>query len=83
MSWLITHKRSYDLAFIELPRDLQHAFCMGIAELEKDPITPRGDTIKKLQGWNNVYRLRKGAFRLIYAADIGVCLELCVTTFQR
>jgi superfamily I DNA/RNA helicase/mRNA-degrading endonuclease RelE of RelBE toxin-antitoxin system len=69
MSWLITHKRSYDLAFIELPRDLQLAFRAGIDELEKDPITPRGDTIKKLKGWDNVYRLRKGDFRLIYAAD--------------
>ena len=69
MSWTITHKESYDMAFIELPRDLQHAFCVGIAELRQDPITARGDTIKKLKGWDNVYRLRRGDFRLIYAAD--------------
>ncbi len=69
MSWLITHKRSYDTAFIDLPRDLQRAFITNLTELERDPITPRGDTIKKLKGWENVYRLRRGAHRLIYAAD--------------
>ena len=69
MTWTTTHKRSYDLDFIDLPKDLQRAFINGLAEVETDPITPRGDTIKKLSGWANVYRLRKGAFRLIYAAD--------------
>ncbi len=69
MPWIITHKRTYDLDFIDLPKDLQRAFINGLAELEADPITPRGDTIKKLSGWDNVYRLRKGDFRLIYAAD--------------
>lgn len=70
MSWTITHKQSYDLDLIELPRDLQRAFINGLAELMADPVTPRGDTIKKLKGWSNVYRLRKGDFRLIYAADV-------------
>ena len=69
MTWTTTHKRSYDLELIDLPKDLQRAFINGLAELEADPTTPRGDTIKKLKGWTNVYRLRKGAFRLIYAAD--------------
>ncbi len=69
MTWTITHKRSYDLELIDLPKDLQRAFINGLADVEADPITPRGDTIKKLTGWTNVYRLRKGAFRLIYAAD--------------
>lgn len=71
MTWTTTHKRSYDLDLIDLPKDLQRAFINGLAELEADPITPRGDTIKKLKGWTNVYRLRRGDFRLIYAADAG------------
>lgn len=69
MAWIITHKRSYDLDFIDLPKDWQRTFINGLAELEADPITPRGDTIKKLAGWDNVYRLRKGDFRLIYTAN--------------
>jgi len=69
MTWLITHKPSHDNDFIDLPKDLQRAFSKGHDELRRDPITPRGDTIKKLKGWDNVYRLRRGDFRLIYAAD--------------
>ncbi len=69
MTWTITHKHAYDIDLIDLPRDIQRAFIYGLAELREDPITPRGDTIKKLKGWTNVYRLRKGDFRLIYAAD--------------
>jgi hypothetical protein len=48
MSWLITHKPAYDTDFIALPKNLQKQATQAHAELEQDPLTPRGNTIKKL-----------------------------------
>lgn len=66
MTWLITQKPGYLSDFINLPRDLQSHIIAALGELERDPLTPRGDTIKKLRGYENVYRYRLGDFRLIY-----------------
>jgi mRNA-degrading endonuclease RelE of RelBE toxin-antitoxin system len=68
MTWTITHKPAYDTDFIELNKSLQHAAVKALQELEQDPITLRGDTIKPLKGWENVWRYRIGDHRLIYAA---------------
>lgn len=68
MSWFITHKPSYDTDFIDLPKDLQKQATQAHAELAADPVTPRGNTIKKLKGWENLWRYRLGDYRLIYAA---------------
>jgi mRNA-degrading endonuclease RelE of RelBE toxin-antitoxin system len=43
-------------------------------ELENDPTTPRGDTIKKLKGFERLWRYRIGDYRLIYAVD-GLFVE--------
>ncbi|RME24488.1 MAG: hypothetical protein D6800_08625 [Candidatus Zixiibacteriota bacterium] len=69
MPWLITHKPSYDTDFINLSKDLQKQATQVHAELMNDPVTPRGNTIKKLKGWDNVWRYRLGNYRLIYSAD--------------
>jgi superfamily I DNA/RNA helicase/mRNA-degrading endonuclease RelE of RelBE toxin-antitoxin system len=69
MSWSFTHKPSYLSDLIDLPRDLQGHVINAVKQLEEDPTSPRGDTVKKLQGYRNVYRYRLGDFRLIYAAD--------------
>jgi superfamily I DNA/RNA helicase/mRNA-degrading endonuclease RelE of RelBE toxin-antitoxin system len=66
--WQITQKPAYLADFIELNRDLQQAVINALKELAQDPITPRGNTIKKMAGYHNVYRYRLGDFRLIYAA---------------
>lgn len=66
--WQITHKPAYTADFIELNRNLQQAVVSALHELEQDPLTPRGDTIKKMKGYSNVYRYRLGDFRLLYAA---------------
>lgn len=50
MTWLITHKPAYDTGFIDLPKNLQKQATRAHAELEQDPVTPRGNTIKKLSG---------------------------------
>jgi mRNA-degrading endonuclease RelE of RelBE toxin-antitoxin system len=68
MTWIITHKPAYDTDFIELPKNLQKQATQAHAELVSDPLTPRGDTIKKLKGWDNVWRYRLGDYRLIYSA---------------
>ena len=67
MTWLITHKPAYDTGFIDLPKNLQKQATQAHAELEQDPATPRGNTIKKLKGWDNVWRYRLGDYRLIYS----------------
>lgn len=67
MTWLITHKPSYDTDFIDLPKNLQKQATQAHAELAQDPVTPHGDTIKKLKGWDNLWRYRLGDYRLIYA----------------
>lgn len=67
MTHLITHKPSYDQDFIDLPKDLQSQATKAVHEIAKDPATPRGNTIKKLKGYDNVWRYRLGAHRLVYA----------------
>jgi superfamily I DNA/RNA helicase/mRNA-degrading endonuclease RelE of RelBE toxin-antitoxin system len=67
VAWLITHKPAYDADFVELPKNLQKQASQAHAELEQDPVTPRGDTIKPLKGWDNLWRYRMGDHRLIYS----------------
>jgi mRNA-degrading endonuclease RelE of RelBE toxin-antitoxin system len=69
MTWNIYQKPSFISDFIDLNKDIQKAVLNCLSELETDPITPRGNTIKPLQGFKNVYRYRLGDYRLIYAAS--------------
>jgi len=64
MTWFVTHKPAYDADFVELSKTQQKQATQAHAELAKDPITPRGNTIKPLKGWENLWR-----YRLIYSAD--------------
>lgn len=68
MPWTTIFKPSFMNDFVELPKNLQKQIQSAHAELEQDPVTPRGDTIKKLQGWENLWRYRLGGYRLIYSA---------------
>ena len=52
MSWQTLHKSSYDTDFLELDKILQRSVINGIRGLEKDPVTPRGNTIKPLKGYD-------------------------------
>jgi mRNA interferase RelE/StbE len=69
MPWFITHKPAYDSDFVELAKNLQKRATQAHAELAQDPVTLRGNTIKPLKGWKNLWRYRLGDYRLIYAAD--------------
>ncbi len=66
-TWQIVQKSAYLSDFVELNKNLQQAVVKAVTELEQDPVTPRGDTIKKMKGWKNVWRYRLGSFRLVYA----------------
>ena len=70
MTWTITQKPAFLNDLVELPKDLQKNVSNAVADMTPDPVTPRGDTIKKLLGYTNIYRYRLGDFRLIYAADL-------------
>lgn len=67
MTYLITHKPTYDRDFVELSKDLQKQATAAVHDLMQNPAQPRGDTIKPLTGYDNVWRYRLGAHRLIYA----------------
>ena len=67
--WTITFKPSFLTQQNELNREQRDAIGRALNELERDPISPRGDTIKKLSGYTNVYRYRLGDYRLLYAAN--------------
>lgn len=66
-TWTITRKPDYDKDFFELSKEWQRRAVNAVQDLANDPATPRSDAIKKLSGWNNVYRYRLGDFRLLYA----------------
>ncbi|MCB0013591.1 MAG: UvrD-helicase domain-containing protein [Anaerolineales bacterium] len=67
MTWQTVQKSAYLSDFVELNKNLQQAVVKAIQEMEQDPVTVRGNTIKKLKGYTNVWRYRLGDFRLIYA----------------
>lgn len=72
MSWAITQKPAFWTDFISQDKAMQERITNELEVLAKDPVTPRGDVIKKLIGWENVWRYRIGSFRLIYAADPNI-----------
>ena len=67
MPWQTVHKPAYDTDYLDLNKDTQRAVLRSIYDLEQDPISPRGNTIKPMRGWKNLWRCRLGDFRLIYA----------------
>ena len=67
MDWFITHKPAYDADFVELSKTLQKQATQAHAELARAPATPRGNTVKPLKGWKNLWRYRMGDYRLIYS----------------
>jgi hypothetical protein len=71
--WQTTQKSSYLADFIELNKDMQQAIVKAVKELEQDPSTPRGDTIKKLKGYETTYTKA-----LINAAN-PCCANCCST----
>lgn len=65
--WKILHKQAFTADLIELNRNLQRSIIRGLEELEVDPMALRGNTIKPLKGYKNVWRYRVGGHRMLYA----------------
>lgn len=68
-AWEVAHKAGFLNDYNELSKTQQKAVANATEALRRDPVTPRGNTIKKLQGYENVWRYRLGDFRLIYEVD--------------
>ena len=67
MTWFLTIKPAYIAGFLELPASVQEQVTIAHAQLLEAPDTPFANTIKKLQGWQNVWRYHLGDYWLIYA----------------
>lgn len=67
MTYFITHKPAYDANFVELPKDLQKQATAAVADIAENPTRTRGNTIRPLTGYDNVWRYRLGDHRLIYS----------------
>ena len=65
-TYVLLHKPSFNHDFIALSKDLQRRVTNAFRDLEQEPTTPRGDTIKKLKGWKDLWRYRIDDYRLIY-----------------
>jgi superfamily I DNA/RNA helicase/mRNA-degrading endonuclease RelE of RelBE toxin-antitoxin system len=68
MSYLLAMKDTFRADFVRLNRDVQKRASTAMEELEQDPITSRGNTIKKLRHHEKMWRYRIGDYRLVHAA---------------
>lgn len=69
MSYKITMRDSFTDDMVNAPREVTRHISEIQKELTHTPATPRGDTIKKLKGFEKLWRYRIGNHRLIYAVD--------------
>lgn len=69
----VTYKPSAAKALRKLDRQHQRAIVTAIDALTADP---RPDGVKKLQGGNGEYRIRVGAYRVVYDINDGELIIL-------
>ena len=55
---------------LDLPRHVSKAITKKLEILTSDPYSARGDA-KKLKGYDNVYRVRVGDYRICYCIGTG------------
>jgi superfamily I DNA/RNA helicase/mRNA-degrading endonuclease RelE of RelBE toxin-antitoxin system len=67
MPFMTSFKGSFLPDFIKLDRNLQKQVMSAVDEVEENPNTPRGNTIKKLTNHDRLWRYRVGDHRMIYA----------------
>ena len=65
MSYKISMRQNFLADLSNVSKEIQKRTAEIQRELEQDPTTPRGDTIKKLKGFERLWRYRIGDFRLI------------------
>ena len=67
-TYRIELKKSAQKNLAQLPKDVQHRIGEAINALAHDP---RPDGCKKLQGYEDTYRIRIGDYRVIYEVHDG------------
>lgn len=69
--WTISVTNTFLNELLNVPSEVQKRITRAIRVLEKDPISAQGDAKKLKEFKNNVYRIRLGAYRLIYSFGQG------------
>ncbi len=70
LSWYIGMTTEFIKSIKDIDRKLQGRILQAIAEIIKNPLQPKGDTIKPLIGkLQGCWRMRIGDYRLIYRPD--------------
>lgn len=72
-NWKFSSTKKYIKATQSLVKSVIIQINDAITEIAKDPMTPRGDTIRPLQREKGFYRYRIGDYRLIYYVDRIEC----------
>lgn len=68
--WYVAFSKGFRDNISKIDRSLQGRILEAIGEILKDPITPRGDTLRSLGGnLAGLWRFRIGDFRLVYHPD--------------
>ena len=80
MSYRLEFTPGADRQFRKLPKDIQARLAPHIDALAQNP---RPSGIKKLEGEENVYRLRVGDYRIVYEVREKVLLVLVVKVGHR
>ena len=70
MTFSITLAPTFLNELIGIPQNVSKRVSKATKLLERDPISAEGDA-KKLKGYENVYRIRIGDYRLFYAIGTG------------
>ena len=70
--WCVGLSKNFSKAIVGIDRKLQGRILEALNDISSDPLTPRGDTVKPLQGdLRGCWRYRIGSYRLIYSADLS------------
>ena len=70
MTFSLTFTQTFFNELIGIPQNVSKRVSKATKLLERDPISAEGDA-KKLKGYENVYRIRIGDYRLFYAIGTG------------
>lgn len=80
MSYQIKFSTGASKQFRKLPLDIQKRIQTKIDELI---IKPRPNRVKKLQGENNLYRIRVGDYRVVYEIEDDILLIVVIRVKHR
>ncbi len=70
--WSFALSKDFDKALANLDKSMKVRIFDAIMDLVDAPVTPRGDTIKRLSGnFEGCWRYRIGDYRLLYRADVN------------